>query len=426
MWCYTWKFDMPFYNFVPYITNRLQLETDFENEANNAENMQRLVKGEPRLAGKIYIPKVYRELTTKRIMTAEWIEGARLWDKEAITLPWNGGRHGSPGARGTQLEPPHPGDLKEKLEGHANAQRLKPDRTQWRGADKKHGLGVSLAKVMTTMVDLFSAQMFLWGEVHCDPHPGNMFVRRLPNGDPELVLIDHGLYIHLEPAFRVQYAQLWKSLLTFDNAAIKRITESWGIGNADLFASAVLLRPYQGGDGSTSARLGLRKGGPETLPPTKEGFTPISDAYHYFFPRSLEAERSFEMQKRMRGAMRDMLKDEALVPRELIFLGRNVRIVQGNNQFLGSPVNRIKLTGMWASRALIDNPDQTFGERLKNYGRHAIFRCVLFTTDIWFWTSKLRHFFGAKGGMEDDLEAQMKKVAKDMAGIELNHAVFEG
>jgi hypothetical protein len=33
---------------------------------------------------------VYRELSSKRVMTAEWVEGVRLWDKDAITRPWRG------------------------------------------------------------------------------------------------------------------------------------------------------------------------------------------------------------------------------------------------------------------------------------------------------------------------------------------------
>jgi len=87
---YTYWFDLPLYSLVPFITERLQLETDFVNEADNAERMAELVAGEPRLRGRIYVPKVYRKLSSKRVMTAEWIEGVRLWDKEHLTKPWQG------------------------------------------------------------------------------------------------------------------------------------------------------------------------------------------------------------------------------------------------------------------------------------------------------------------------------------------------
>lgn len=217
------------------------------------------------------------------------------------------------------------------------------------------------------------------------------------------MLIDHGLYIYLTPSFRHQYALFWKSLLTFDNRSLQKIVESWGITNADIFASATLMRPYAGGDMSTSKRL---TGG---LSSDKS-----------------QAEKAYEMQVKMRHGLREILGDEKKWPRELIFLGRNLRIVQGNNQFLGSPVNRIKITGMWASRALVESPDLTFRERMANLGRHLIFRLVLFGSDLIFYTSKIRQIMGLGRGMEDDVERQLKVVAKETFGVELNHGVFEG
>ncbi|KAK0661559.1 ABC1 family protein C10F6.14c [Lasiodiplodia hormozganensis] len=399
---YTWWFDLPLYSLVPYISERLMLETDFENEADNSEKMKQLVENEPRLRGRVYIPKVYRELSSKRVMTAEWIEGTRLWDKEGVTNHWRGGwREGSPGCNGSPLDPPSKEAVSSISHNDPNQEQLKPQRDSWRGTDGKGGLGLSLRDVMTTMVDLFSAQMFLWGIVHCDPHPGNIFVRRLPNGKPEIVLIDHGLYIQMNPDFRHQYALLWKSLMTFDNATIAEIVKGWGIGSPDLFASATLMRPYTGGDNSTSAEI--RKG--------VKGKT--------------EGERAYEMQMKMRAGVKQILTDETKWPRELIFIGRNLRIVQGNNQFLGSPVNRIKITGLWASRALAESRDLPVSERLRNWVKHLKFRFVLLGSDAVWWYAWVKQKLGLGGGMEEEIEAQMKVMAKDM-GIELNHGVFEG
>ncbi|KAI9841628.1 MAG: hypothetical protein M1837_000475 [Sclerophora amabilis] len=401
---YTTIFNLPLYSLVPYISERLQLETDFENEADNSERMAQLVLSEPRLNRKVYIPKVYRELSSKRVMTAEWIEGVRLWDKEALTASWRGGRNGSPGCHGASLGPPNPARVQHVIRNRDQAigEQLKPDRDQWKGSDGKGGLGLGLKDVMQTMVDLFSAQMFLWGWVHCDPHPGNIFIRRLPSGKPELVLIDHGLYIHLEPEFRHQYSLFWKSLMTFDNKALGEIVKGWGINNADLFASATLMRPYAGGDMSTSNQLRDPLSGKD------------------------EADRAYEMQQKMRKGVRDILGDEKKWPQELIFLGRNLRIVQGNNQFLGSPVNRIKITGNWASRALVESPDLTYREKFRNFGRHLVFKFVLFGSDVVFYASKMRQFFGFGGGMEDDMEAHLKVIAKGTFGVDLNHNVFDG
>ncbi|KAI9668325.1 MAG: hypothetical protein M1829_005529 [Trizodia sp. TS-e1964] len=401
MYLYTEIFDIPMYTLVPFITERLRLETDFVNEANNSERMAEFVAHESRLRGKVYIPKVYRHLSSKRVMTAEWIEGVRLWDKQALVAPWKGGKEGSPGCHGAPLDPTNPRTASQGTASSQTPGLLKPDRSFWKGKDGKGGLGLQLKDVMTIMVDLFSAQMFLWGWVHCDPHPGNIFIRRLRSGKPELVLIDHGLYIHLEPNFRHQYSLFWKSLLTFDNKTLAEITRSWGIKNADIFASATLLRPYTGGDQSTSQRL-------------RNGLS-----------SSERSARAFEAQQKMRQGMREILGDEHKWPRELIFIGRNMRIVQGNNQFLGSPVNRIKITGTWASRALVDSPDLPLGERVRNFGRHVVFKLVMFSSDVVFYALKLRQVWGGRG-MEDEMEAQMKLIAKEAFGVELNHAVFEG
>ncbi|KAF2254946.1 ABC1-domain-containing protein [Trematosphaeria pertusa] len=402
---YTWWFDIPLYTLVPYISERLMLETDFENEANNAEEMRNLVAGEKRLNGRVYVPKVYRDLSTKRVMTAEWVEGVRLWDKESITNRWQGGWHqGSPGAGGTELPPLPKNYTKVDDRVPEDAPKnplLKPDRSYWRGKDNKGGLGVSLKSTMHTIVDLFSAQMFLWGIVHCDPHPGNIFIRRLPNGDPEVVLIDHGLYVHMNPQFRHQYALFWKSLMSFDNDTIKEIVSSWGVNNPDIFASVTLMRPYEGGDNSTLNELKKERQGRD------------------------QQERAYEMQVKARDGIKQILGDEDKWPRELIFIGRNLRIVQGNNQFLGSPVNRIKITSLWASRALAESRDLHWRERWKNWVKHLRFRAVLLVSDFIFAWSRIKQMLGVGLGMEEEIEERMRVMAKDF-GVELNHGVFEG
>jgi aarF domain-containing kinase len=394
---YSWWFDLPVDTLVPYISERLQLETDFLNEATNSEKMEAHIKAEPRLRDRVYIPKVYREYSSPRVLTAEWIEGARLWDKDIITRPWLGGwRAGSPGAGGRPLSFRNDGSVHPDSIDH-----IKPDRLDWRGPGNKGGLGLSLKSIMTTMVDLFSAQLFIFGLVHCDPHPGNIFIRRLPSGKAELVLIDHGLYISLSPELRKTYSEFWTALIGLDNKKITEIVNSWGVTNPDIFASATLLRPYEGGDGSTGAVLRRELQGKD------------------------EQERAFEMQQHMRSGIKQILGDGTKWPRELIFIGRNLRIVQGNNQFLGSPVNRIKITGLWASRALVEDRDLSFNQRITNLGRHVVFRLVLLATDLAWWAARIRQLIGAGGGMEDEIEERMKVMAKGF-GVELNHNVFEG
>lgn len=308
---------------------------------------------------------------------------------------------GSPGCQGTPLDISNPYKAAEAGPSYPSGPTVKPNRDWWKGPSGQGGLGVSLKEVMTTMVDIFSAQMFLWGWLHCDPHPGNIFIRRLPSGKPELVLIDHGLYVHLQPEFRHQYSLFWKSLMMFDNKTVGEIANSWGAQNADMFASATLLRPYTGGDNSTSAAIKKGLGGKE------------------------QAERAYEMQQKMRKGIREILGDGTKFPKALAFIGRSLRIVQGNNQYLGSPVNRIKIIGNWASRSLVDSPDLPLVEKIQNFGRHLIFKLVLFGSDVFFYASKVKQYFGRGKGMEDEIEQRMREMMKDY-GVEMNHSVFEG
>lgn len=400
-WIYSKWFDLPLYTLVPFISERLALETDFLNEMKNSETMRKLVDSESSLRGRVYIPTAYPELSTKRVLTTEWIEGVRLWDKKAIASRWYGGYgKGSPGA-GSSLPPVDLDLARRELRTKPHQEKIKPERQEWKGRRGRGGLGLTTKEVMTTMVDLFSAQIFKWGVVHCDPHPGNIFIRRLPNGRAELVLIDHGLYVYMSPTFRHQYGKFWKALMTFDNKTVAQVTEEWGIKAADLFASATLMRPYEGGDSSTKVELMKEL----------EGSTP--------------AERHYAMQQKMKQGIRDILGDEEKWPKELVFIGRNMRIVQGNNQYLGSPVNRIKIMGEWASRSLFQDPNLPWAQRLGNAWRHIIFKSVMTATDIAFYFFKLRQWLGIGGGMEDEMEQRMKHVAQDF-GIELQHEVFDG
>lgn len=395
---YTYWFDLPLYSLVPYINSRLLLECDFEVEAANSQQMAALVAAEPRLRNRVYIPEVYAELSSKRVMTAEWIEGVRLWDKEGISAPWKGGSgKGSPGVAGAPLDAPDRRIVVEKLRNSPATATFKPERTSWRGPRGNGGLGLSLKEVMTTMVDLFSAQMFLWGLVHCDPHPGNIFIRRLPSGRSQLVLIDHGLYISMTPEFRTQYAAFWRALLTLDDATVARISAQWGVRQPELFASATLLRPYEGG--RSCAERGVVAAG--------EGDS--------------AAERSYAVQQRMLAGVREVLGDESKWPRELVFIGRNMRIVQGNNAFLGSPVNRVRATGYWASRALAEG-----GGSLGGWWGHVVFRVVMAVSDVAWWVARVRQLVGWGGGMEEEMERQMRGMARDAFGVELQHGLFEG
>ncbi len=41
---------------------------------------------------------------------------------------------------------------------------------------------------------MYADMIFHYGYVHCDPHPGNVLVQKDEAGNPQIVLLDHGLY----------------------------------------------------------------------------------------------------------------------------------------------------------------------------------------------------------------------------------------
>ena len=41
---------------------------------------------------------------------------------------------------------------------------------------------------------MYSEMIFLRGFIHCDPHPGNILIRKGSKGKAEIIMLDHGLY----------------------------------------------------------------------------------------------------------------------------------------------------------------------------------------------------------------------------------------
>ncbi|KAF8639303.1 hypothetical protein AX17_001584, partial [Amanita inopinata Kibby_2008] len=406
MWMFeNWAFDLPVYFIVDFISDHLRQELDFVREANNAQRTAAFIESELRLKGKVYIPKVYPQYSTQRVLTAEWINGVRLSDRSSIRRLM-GERvddiSETPPASfpsSAPLDPPPP-----SLQRHHLANREDSSR-QALPLNLSMPLKGGMQAVMKTMVELFSAQMFNWGWVHCDPHPGNLIIRPNPTqpDHPQLVLIDHGLYVGVPEDFRKEWVALWRGMLEADFGKVERVTRGWGMGMPDLVASFTLMRPVI----LTRGRP-LRKRREDG---TKKERRPLTQ---------------YEMSVLMKEKLRGFLTDTDRMPKVLVFLTRNIRMVQGNNQSFGSPVNRIKLTGLWASRSLIHSHQLTWRERLKEYWHHIVFRCVLLSLDFIFWKSKLVQWIKEKvlrrrkgGGFEEELESNMKVYARESLGIDV-------
>ncbi|KAF6756514.1 ABC1 family-domain-containing protein [Ephemerocybe angulata] len=409
MWMFeNWAFDLPVYFIVDFVSEHLRQELDFINEAKNAMQTAEFVRNEPSLRDRVHIPKVYPEYSTAKVMVAEWIEGVRLSDKAGI-YKLMGEHEPHYNVNNLELNPmsatamvaPSPQDATLVSTGYAFPE--KP-------------LKGGVKAIMQTMVELFSAQMFSWGWVHCDPHPGNIIVRPSPSNPtrPQLVLIDHGLYVRVPEDFKRQWVQLWRGMLAGDYKAVEEITKQWGMGLPDLVASFTLMKP-------TFLKRGRKPRPVDQLEKPRKQLS------------------QYEMSVLMKRKLKEFLSDTDRMPKVLIFLIRNMRMVQGNNQSFGSPVNRIKITGDWASRSLFARRDLPLGMRVREWWHHVVFRMIMFSLDLAFWRSNfVRWVYEVrdwvlgkeggvrKGGFEEDLERQMRLMAKDTLGVEVGEQAFSG
>ncbi|KAJ2782381.1 hypothetical protein H4R18_002314 [Coemansia javaensis] len=106
--------------------------------------------------------------------------------------------------------------------------------------------GIDPAQVSRAIGRVFAEMTFVHGFLHCDPHPGNLFVRpRSPGATAhghnfELVLLDHGLYRRLPSRFRYEYAEMWRALMRGDVQQIQHWSRR--LSGTDLYRvfSAIL------------------------------------------------------------------------------------------------------------------------------------------------------------------------------------------
>nr|CAB3498961.1 unnamed protein product [Digitaria exilis] len=162
-------------------------------------NLRRL---SPHIASSIYVPKVYWNLSTSRILTMEFMDAKEVTDVRGI---------------------------KE--------------------------IGIHPVDVSNLVSKAFAEMIFKHGFVHCDPHAANMMIRPMPQDSrkffgwkrPQLVLLDHGLYKELDYTTRISYASLWKALVFADAKAIKENSVKLGAGEDlhALFAGVLTMRPWQ-------------------------------------------------------------------------------------------------------------------------------------------------------------------------------------
>ncbi|XP_045876735.1 uncharacterized aarF domain-containing protein kinase 5 isoform X3 [Meles meles] len=239
----------------------LAQELDFENEGRNAERCAR----ELRHFRYVVVPRVHWDACSKRVLTAEFWDGCKVNDVEAIRC-----------------------------------------------------MGLAAEDIAEKLIQAFAEQIFYTGFVHADPHPGNVLVRKGPDGKAQLVLLDHGLYQFLDEKDRVALCQLWRAVILRDDAAMKAHAEALGVRDYLLFSEVLMQRPVRLGQLWRSHLLSREEA-----------------AY-----MQTMAQEHFE-------AVMGVLK---ALPRPMLLVLRNVNTVRAINTALGTPVDRYFLMAKSAVR----------------------------------------------------------------------------
>ena len=158
-------------------------ELNYRAEADNAEQFARIHADNPR----IYIPKVYREHSTERVVVLEYVDALKIGDTEALSAA-----------------------------------------------------GIDTKEVAELLLEAYFTQVFVAEFFHADPHPGNLFVR--PQSPPpssttidvngtaqgalafELIFVDFGMAVRVP---KTVGENLRKVLIGVTQRDSRRLTEAY-------------------------------------------------------------------------------------------------------------------------------------------------------------------------------------------------------
>nr|XP_004656480.1 uncharacterized aarF domain-containing protein kinase 5 isoform X1 [Jaculus jaculus] len=239
----------------------LAQELDFENEGHNAERCAQDLKH----FRYVVIPRVHWDKSSKRVLTADFCDGCKANDVEAIL-----------------------------------------------------NQGLALQDVAKKLIQAFAEQIFYTGFIHSDPHPGNVLVRRGPDGKAELVLLDHGLYQFLDEKDRLSLCQLWRAIILRDNEAMKTHAAALGVQDYLLFSEVLMQRPVH-----------------------------LSQLWGSHL---LSSEEAAYMQDMAREHFENIMEVLKALPRPMLLVLRNINTVRSINTTLGTPVDRYFLMAKSAVR----------------------------------------------------------------------------
>ncbi|KAL2789645.1 aarF domain-containing protein kinase 1 isoform e, partial [Daubentonia madagascariensis] len=227
--------DFEFMWLVDEAKKNLPLELDFLNEGRNAEKVAQMLKHFDFLK----VPQIYWELSTKRVLLMEFVDGGQVNDRDYMERNKIDVNEVRSGGRGCPGRP----SVSRSSEAVSN---LLPADVLW-STYRVQALRVSaMMEISRHLGKMYSEMIFVNGFVHCDPHPGNVLVRKHPGtGKAEIILLDHGLYQVLTEEFRLDYCHLWQSLIWTDMKRVEEYSQRLGAGDLyPLFACMLTARSW--------------------------------------------------------------------------------------------------------------------------------------------------------------------------------------
>jgi len=188
---------------LDHLEQTLPLELNFEREAQAMAALKSALKHRT----DVLIPEVIPELSTRHLLTMEYVEGIKITDRNAL------------------------------LEA-----------------------GIAPKAVARLLNDVYAEQLLRLGWLHADPHPGNLLVRPGPDG-PQLVLLDHGLTVELAPTLQAALREMVRALHEGDMTHLSEALRQAGMpleGQVDIatllqIVGVLLDQPQDGSSSGASA-----------------------------------------------------------------------------------------------------------------------------------------------------------------------------
>jgi len=158
-------------------TDTLRAELDYVAEADNADEFRTAYAGNR----SVYVPAIYREFTTRHVLTLEYVEGLKITNYAAL-----------------------------------------------------EAAGISRMEVANRLLNIYFHQIFELGFFHADPHPGNLFIQP----GPVIVFVDFGLMGRVTPDVKRETRRLLAAMVNRDPGEIVNSLVALGFlqPQADLVA----------------------------------------------------------------------------------------------------------------------------------------------------------------------------------------------